>query len=258
MLAGLDAAPVWSELAIILGAIALGSFIKGVTGSGLPQIAVPVIAIFLGVERAVVIMALPGVITNSWMMWEHRAEARNTRDLPMLLATGTIGAVIGTMGLSILDPAVLALVLASMGALYVTLYLSSFEVRLSPGVTRVVSPPLGLVAGVLQGSTGVSGPILTTYLHAYRLARAPFIFSLVTLFNVFAVAQVVTLFQVGLYSPSRLVESFLALVPMMIFLPLGARYSARLSQRRFDLYLVLLISGSVLLLTYDGISNLLR
>ena len=258
MLAGLEVAPVWSELAIILGAIALGSFVKGVTGSGLPQIAIPVIAIFLGVERAVVIMALPGVITNSWMRWEHRAEARNTRDLPVLLATGTIGAVIGTMGLSILDPAVLALVLASMGALYVTLYLSSFEVRLSPGVTRVVSPPLGLVAGVLQGSTGVSGPILTTYLHAYRLARAPFIFSLVTLFNVFAVAQVVTLFQVGLYSPSRLVESFLALVPMMIFLPLGARYSARLSQRRFDLYLVLLISGSVLLLTYDGISNLLR
>jgi len=258
MLAGLEAAPVWSELAIILGAIALGSFVKGVTGSGLPQIAIPVIAIFLGVERAVVIMALPGVITNSWMMWEHRASAKDTRDLPVLLATGAIGAVIGTMGLSILDPAVLALVLASMGALYVTLYLSSFEVRLSPGVTRVVSPPLGLVAGVLQGSTGVSGPILTTYLHAYRLARAPFIFSLVTLFNVFAVAQVVTLFQVGLYSPSRLIESFLALVPMMIFLPLGARYSARLSQRRFDLYLVLLISGSVLLLTYDGISNLLR
>jgi uncharacterized protein len=258
MLAGLEAAPVWSELAIILGAIALGSFVKGVTGSGLPQIAIPVIAIFLGVERAVVIMALPGIFTNTWMMWQHRAAATETRDLPVLLITGTVGAVIGTMGLSLLDPAVLSLVLASMGGLYVALFLSRFEVRLPPHVTRIVSPPLGLVAGVLQGSTGVSGPILTTYLHAYRLARAPFIFSLVTLFNIFAVAQVATLFQVGLYSPSRLIESFLALVPMLIFLPLGSRYSARLSQRRFDLYLVLLISGSVLLLAYDGLSGLLQ
>lgn len=258
MFAGLETASVWSELAIILGAIALGSFVKGVTGSGLPQIAIPVIAVFLGVERAVVIMALPGVFTNSWMMWVHRAAAKDTRDLPVLLVTGSIGAVIGTMGLSLLDAAVLALVLASMGAMYVALFLSSFEVRLSPRVTRVVSPPLGLVAGVLQGSTGVSGPILTTYLHAYRLTRAPFIFSLVTLFNVFAVAQVVTLFRVGLYSPSRVIESLLALVPMMILLPLGARYSARLSQRRFDLALVMVISGSVLLLTYDGISSLMR
>jgi hypothetical protein len=48
------------ELGIILVAIALGSFVKGVTGSGLPQIAIPVMAIFLGVERAVVLMAIPG------------------------------------------------------------------------------------------------------------------------------------------------------------------------------------------------------
>lgn len=255
---GMENAPLLSELAIILAAIALGSFIKGVTGSGLPQIAVPVIAIFLGVERAVVIMAIPGVLTNTWMMWDHRASAPETRDLPVLLVTGTVGAVIGTLGLAVLDPAILSLALASMGALYVTLYLVKVEVRLPPRVTRIASPPLGLFAGLMQGSTGVSGPLLTTYLAAYRLQRGPFIFSLVTLFNIFAVAQVVALFGVGLYTPTRIIESLLALIPMAIMLPLGARYSARLSQHRFDLYLVILIGASVLVLAQSGISGLLR
>jgi uncharacterized membrane protein YfcA len=252
-----DGAPRLSQLAIILFAISLGSFVKGVTGSGLPQIAVPVIAVFLGVERAVVIMAIPGVITNSWMMWGQRAAAQQTRDLPVLLITGTVGAVVGTMGLKLLDPGVLSLALASMGGLYVLLYLVRFEIRFAPRLTRIVSPPLGLLAGLMQGSTGVSGPLIATYLHAYRLPRAPFIFSIVTLFNVFAVAQMASLVALGLYTSTRVLESFLALVPMGIFLPLGVRYSSRLSQSRFDLYLVLLIGCSVTVLIYSGLSELL-
>lgn len=253
----MEAAPDLAELALILTAIAVGSFVKGVTGSGLPQIAIPVIAVFLGVERAVVIMALPGIVTNTLMMWQHRAATRETRDLPVLVTTGMVGSVLGTIGLATLDPALLSLTLAAVGILYVALFLSRFEVRLSPRLTRYVSPPVGLAAGMLQGSTGISGPLLTTYLHAFRLTRSPFILSIVTLFNLFAVAQVAALFRLDLFTPTRLVESALALVPMMIFLPIGARFSARLSQQRFDRYLITLVSISAVLLAWDGITGLL-
>lgn len=249
--------PVWNELAIILVAISVGSFVKGVTGSGLPQIAIPVIAVFLGVERAVVIMALPAIVTNTWMMWRFRAAATSTRDLPVLLATGIVGALFGTRGLHILDPAILKLALASMGLVYVALFLSRLEVQLSPRVTKVLSPPFGLAAGLLQGSTGVSGPIVTTYLHAYRLERDPFIFSMVTMFNVFAMVQAIVLLRVGLYSPSRVVESLIVLVPMMIILPIGSWVALRLSRRRFDIALVIVISTSALLLLRDGLVGLL-
>jgi len=252
-----ESLPDVGELALILCAIAVGSFIKGVTGSGLPQIAIPVIAVFLGVERAVVIMALPGVVTNTLMMWEHRASARQTRDLPVLVTMGVIGSVIGTIGLATLDPALLSLALAGVGALYVALFLSRYELRMPVRLSRLVSPPLGLVAGMLQGSTGISGPLLTTYLHAFRLPRSPFIFSLVTLFNVLAVAQVAALVRVDLYTPERLFESLLAVLPMLVFLPLGARFSARLSQQRFDRALVALVSASAVLLAWEGINGLL-
>lgn len=252
-----ESLPSLSDLAVILAAISVGAFVKGVTGSGLPQIAIPVMAIFLGVERAVVVMAIPGIVTNAWLMWDHRESVSRTRDLPALLTTGILGAIIGTVGLAYLRPAILSLVLAAMGTLYVGLFLSKYEVRLSPATTRYLSPPIGLIAGVLQGSAGVSGPVLTTYLHAYRMDRSAFVLSLTTLFNVLAVAQVVTLARLGLYSSSRLVESVLTLIPMMLFLRLGTAVSARMSQRRFDLALIALIAASVVLLVRGALVELL-
>ena len=38
------------DLVVIVAAIAIGAFVKGATGGGLPQIAIPVMAAFLGVE----------------------------------------------------------------------------------------------------------------------------------------------------------------------------------------------------------------
>src|SRR5918997_1360368 len=112
------------ELAVILIAMAVGSFIKGVTGSGLPEIAIPVMATFIGVEPAVVIMAIPGVVTNTWLLLTHRHHRGDTRDLPVLLATGIAGAVLGTWLLKSLDNQVLSLVLAGVIILYVIVFLT--------------------------------------------------------------------------------------------------------------------------------------
>lgn len=48
-------------------------------------------ATFVGVEEDEVIMAFPGVVTNSWLMCHHRRLAGETRDLPALLVTGSVG-----------------------------------------------------------------------------------------------------------------------------------------------------------------------
>jgi uncharacterized protein len=105
------------ELAVIVVAIAVGAFIKGATGGGLPQLAIPVMAVFLGVEHAVVVMTIPGVIANGWLIWTHRHEARGTRHLPGMLVAGTVGAVGGTLLLHSLDgrwlSAALAVVIAA-------------------------------------------------------------------------------------------------------------------------------------------------
>jgi uncharacterized protein len=241
------------DLAIIVIAIALGSFIKGVTGSGLPQIAIPVMAIFLGVERSVVVMAIPGIVSNTWLMWTYRSHLDRSRDLPLLLSTGIVGAVGGTWLLKELDPRILSGVLAAIILVYILLRLTKPTFSLAPSVTRRLSPPVGLAAGTLQGATGISGPLLTTYLHSYRLEPQVYVVSLVTLFQVFAVVQAITLAGLGLFDRSRVLEGLLALVPMMVALPLGSRAARHMSPRVFDVWVLVLLVGSAGKLAHTAI-----
>jgi uncharacterized membrane protein YfcA len=237
----------------ITAAMAVGAFIKGATGAGLPQIAIPVMATFLGVQAAVVIMAIPGIMTNMWLLWTYRAHFRETRDLPALLATGTIGAVAGTTLLQRLDDEALSFVVAGMIGLYVILFFAHPDFRLSARVTRYASAPVGLASGLLQGATGISGPVIGTYLHAYRLPKGAFVASITTVFQVYSLVQAVTLVSIGLYSTRRAVLSVLSLIPIMAMLPLGARFAKRVSPRTFDLVVIALLVGSATKLVFDAL-----
>ena len=239
---------------IITVAMAIGSFVKGATGQGLPQIAIPVMATFLGVEAAVVIMAIPGVVSNTWLLWNYRRYYERTRDLPAILIAGTAGAVAGTVLLDNLDADVLSLSLAGMIVLYVVVFFSHPELQLTPTLTRFASPPLGLAAGVLQGATGVSGPLLATYLHGYRMEKEVYVLSISTIFQVYAVVQVATLSGLGLFTRDRFVLSVLSLLPIMVLLRVGARFTERLSRRRFDLVVLTVLLASAVKLVYDGLT----
>lgn len=241
------------DLVVIVAAIAVGAFVKGATGGGLPQVAIPVMAPFLGVERAVVLMAIPGIVSNAWLVWTHRDTVRQTRDLPVLLATSTAGAVVGTVALKSLDARVLSGVLSVVIVGYITVVLVHPGFRFPPRVTRVASPPVGLAAGGLQGATGISGPLVTTYLHGYQLAPRAYVFSLAALFCVGAVVQTLTLAVVGLYTSARLGQSLLTLLPIALFLPLGSRAARRLSPATFQRIVLVLVAASAISLVHQAL-----
>jgi uncharacterized membrane protein YfcA len=243
------------DLTVIVAAIAVGAFIKGATGGGLPQVAIPVMAPFLGVEHAVVIMAIPGIVSNGWLVWTHRGEASDTRDLPSLVGTSIVGAVVGTVALKSLDGRALSAVLAAVIVCYIVVALAHPGFRIPARVTRVASPPVGLAAGGLQGSTGISGPLLTTYLHGYQLRPRAYVFSLAALFFVGALVQTATLAAVGLYTGSRFVESLLTLVPIALFLPLGTRAARQLSPATFQRIVLVLVAASAVSLVHDAMSG---
>jgi len=243
------------DLVVIVAAIAVGAFIKGATGGGLPQIAIPVMAAFIGVERSVVVMAIPGVVANGWLVWSLRAEARHTRDLPVMLAGCVVGAVAGTLALKGLDGRILAAALAVMIIVYILLATFRPGFTFSRRVTRVASPPVGIAAGGLQGATGISGPLLSTYLHGFGMPPRAYVFALSTLFCASALVQTVTLLGVGLYTPERLAESALALIPIAIALPLGVRAARRISPETFQRLVLVLLAVSALSLLHDAIAG---
>ena len=60
------------SLAALFLAFALGGIVKGATGAGAPVVAIPVIAIFFDVQLAVIIMAVPNLISNLLQIIHYR------------------------------------------------------------------------------------------------------------------------------------------------------------------------------------------
>ena len=139
--------------------------------------------------------------------------------------------------------------------MYVVLSLTRPGFHLPPRVTRIASPPVGVAAGGLQGATGISGPLLSTYLHGFGLRPRAYVFALATLFFGFALVQTIALFGVGLYTESRLLESLLALVPIAVALPLGSWAARRVSVTTFNRVVLALLLASAVALVHEAVTG---
>jgi uncharacterized membrane protein YfcA len=138
---------------------------------------------------------------------------------------------------------------------YITIALVHPGFTIPARITRWASPPIGLAAGGLQGATGISGPLLTTWLHGFGLKPRAYVFALSALFFVGALVQAGTLASIGLYTRESLVESLLALIPIALTLPLGTAAAKRLSPRTFQRVVLVLLAASVVSLIHDAFTG---
>ena len=236
-----------TQLVIVLVAVIIGSVAKAVTGMGLPVIAIPIAALFVDIDTAVVVIAFPNVLANAFLAFRERAHFHDTRDLPTLAVAGVIGAVAGTfLFVSIPEtPLIVAVIVAIFG--YVALFFLHPDLRVGPHRSKRLAPPVGLVAGGFQGAIGISGPIVGSWIHSYRLQRGAHILSVTTLFMVTGFAELVVLIGHGEFA-GRVPATLLACIPVLGSIPLGTRLRDRVSARGFDLAIVgvLSVSGAAL------------
>lgn len=242
---------IWLAVAI---AVIVGATVKGLTGMGLPPVALPVLAIFVGVEDAVVIMALPTVVTNVALIvgnWDQRHE---NPVLPPMLVASAFGGVAGAWLLTNLNERVIAVMLAVLVAAYVVSRLARTEWTMSTELARRASVPVGLVGGVLQGAAGLSGTLFGSYLHAMSLRPAAFVFSVAALFQVSAAASGVGLALLGRYDGRLLGMSALASM-LALAVVVGVRpWARRVPQHAFDILVLVVLAGSVIAMLVDAFS----
>ena len=115
------------SLGIISFGLALGAFVKGLTGMGLPLVAVPFMAGFLGAEHAIVVMQIPGLVSNVWLVWQHRGEAKATPLRYDMIIPASLMTVVGVWFLDTADDNITILLLAVAVAL-LALMVNGFQV----------------------------------------------------------------------------------------------------------------------------------
>ena len=217
-------------------ALAAGAVVKGATGMGLPLVALPVLTTVFGLQHAVGLMTIPLIVTNVWQVWRFRAEARAPRlgFMPWFLVGGAVGIGLGTWALTALPERVLVLSLGVILLAYVALRIATPHWVLSLELARRLGPLAGIGGGTLQGATGISAPIGVTFIHSMNLERAAHVFAVSAMFLTFAVVQLPSLWLAGVMRPEWLLQGLLALIPILVFMPLGQWISGKLSRQAFD------------------------
>jgi len=233
--------------------IGVGSLAKGMTGVGLPILAVPILASFTSVEEAVVLMVLPGFAANGWLVATHRRWSVLREHRGFLIA-GLVGGVLGTWLLSLLDDQWLKLILAVWLGVYLLQYFSKRSYDRYFGGSQL-GPPLGMAAGLVQGASGISAPIVAPYFHASGLVRESYAFATAFAFLLFSVAQIVAMSRLHLWTDERLLIGLVVVVPTLIFTQLGIRWSRRISEKAFHNILIALFIAMELKLVIDIVNG---
>ena len=113
---------------------------------------------------------------------------------------------------------------------------------------------IGTITGLLQGSIGVSGPVVATWVHGYRLPPRVFVHSVTFIFGVTGAVQIVVLAAQGQFTAERLVGAAAAAVPVALVTPLGVRVRGRLAGPTFERAVLAVLLVSAASLVIDAVS----
>ena len=241
--------------ATICAALAVGAFAKGLTGLGLPPVAIAILSAFFDVEHAIVVTTIPVAFANLQIVWMQRNRMQQVPRIWLPFAAAAVGVAAGTWVLANIDRRILPIVLAAWIAVF--LLTVAFDLRIKPEGrgARIVSPFIACAAGISQGATGISGPFIATWGHAWGFVKETYVLATSLLFTSVSVMHLLTVGVAGLYDGERVVQGLLAVIPVMIFTPLGMRLGRRVSARVFNYVILGLIAAMEVKLVWGLVAD---
>ncbi|MFC0402132.1 sulfite exporter TauE/SafE family protein [Paraburkholderia rhizosphaerae] len=233
------------ELSCLLLATFLGAgLVKGVTGMGLPTVAMGVLGTAISPVAAAAILIVPSLTTNVWQMLAGPDKLRLMRRLwPMMLCI-VIGTVLGARLLVIVDPVWSGRTLGLALIAYAAYALFSPAVSIPNRLEPWLSPVIGMVTGVVTGATGVFVIPAVPYLQSLGFQKDEVVQALGLSFTVSTVALAGGLLAHGAFRLHQIGLSLLAVIPALIGMWLGSivrqKISPKTFRRCFLLFLVVL------------------
>lgn len=224
----------YETYAVIVAAIAVGAFAKGLTGIGLPIITIPVLSGIIGAEHAIVTMSIPAFASNVWICWGYRRMAPHVPKLGPALVCAAIGTLIGVYILASLDDRSLIYLIIGWIALYLVNLVLNPNFRIEGRAATIAAPLLATLSGISQGATGIAGPVVATWIHSYRLEKQVYVFGVCVMFLCISGVQTAAVAVGGLMDGQRMMEGLLAVIPTLLFVPLGMKTLKYVSPRVFN------------------------
>ncbi|HSC94558.1 MAG TPA: sulfite exporter TauE/SafE family protein [Burkholderiales bacterium] len=226
---GLGAAAI---VACTLGILA-GGTVKGIVGIGLPLVALPVMASFITVPKAIGLLLLPSFATSVWQTFhggQFRASVRRLWPFLIGMAAGTW---VSARMLASFDARTLYLLLGAIVAIFAAVLYRRLVLSVAPRAEPWAGPAVGAASGLVGGLSMLFGTIYAMYLSGLKLGKEAFV-AAVALSNTWAtIVLAAAMANFDLLGGADFAGSLLALVPAFAGVLFGTWLRRYIDEERF-------------------------
>lgn len=220
------------DYALIIAALGLAGFFKGLVGMGLPPIAMGVMVLFLPPVEAAAIMAVPALLTNIWQAVAGSALRSILRRFWLMLVLTASGTLVFAGALQ--SQAELAVLLLGGLLMGYGLYSLRAPALSLPGATeRWLAPISGFATGIVTAFTGVSSMPSVPLLQSAGLKRDDLVQAMGLSFSISAIALIAALGISGGLLTVPVLQIVVATLSAIACMTLGARFRRHIDDALF-------------------------
>lgn len=199
----------------------LAGLVKGVTGMGLPTVAMALLGSVMPLVAAAALLVVPSFVTNLWQLLAGPDLALLLRRLRSMMLGILLGTLAGSWLLTRGGAAWATPALGGALATYAAYSLLVRTPRVPARLETLLSLPVGLATGLVTGATGVFVLPGVPYLQALGLERDTLVQALGLSFTVSTLALALGLAGGGALGGAELGLSTLAILPSLLGMWIG-------------------------------------
>lgn len=231
-------------IAAIAATFFAAGIVKGVTGMGLPTVAMGVLGSLISPLTAATLLIVPSFVTNVWQLFAGPSFGQLFRRLWLMMVAIVVGTVAGSSFIASGNTVLTTAALGGALALYALYTLFARQLSVPKSIEPWLSPVIGAVTGVVTGGTGVFVIPAVPYLQALGLTKDDLVQGLGLSFTISTIALAIGIGAQGAYQLDQMTFSVLAVVPALVGMWAGQFIRDRISpttfRRGFLIFLFLL------------------
>jgi uncharacterized protein len=223
--------------------------VKGVTGMGLPTVAMGVLGALISPLAAASLLIVPSFVTNVWQFAVGSNFGALLRRFWLMLIAVAMGTLLGSTRIASGDTSLTTPLLGVALITYSAYALLARQLRVPRHAERWLSPLIGAITGVVTGGTGVFVFPAVPYIQALGLSKDDLVQALGLSFTISTIALSVGLATYGVFHIDHLAMSVLAVIPALGGMWVGQLVRKRTSPvvfRRGFLICLLLLGGEMI------------
>jgi len=198
---------------LLIGLILLFStFVQGFTSFGFSLVSIPLLTLFLDTKVIVIMTMSYSFVINSIVIRKYYKHAQLKKILP-LLVTAIIFTLVGVSFLNTVNDFVLKLIIAVL--LVIVGVVNNFGIKFNLRKPELFYVPVGMISGILNGISGVSGPPVLIFLSNINLSKNEFKATLSSYFFTLNIVAITSYVYKGFYTADTF-KLILQLVPFVI------------------------------------------